>query len=735
MQSIQLLGLRSGLSLFFSFILLILIQAQPSAVFRVHFDMAEHVLTEVALATIQEKAGILDRPEQFRVQLIGHTDRRGNLDYNQALSERRAASVKAQLIEMGFPVERIRMEGLAFLDPLSDAGTEPAMARNRRVEVIIEAAHWNVESTYYSVPTKEPTEIVYRRSGTKIQIPADAFIYPDGSPVGDEVLVQYREFRDAADFMASRIPMQFDYEGAPAYFNSTGMFEIRAYDADGQALNLQPNKELTLDFVQTQLAEGTEFWRFDEAAQRWEAGNNTVQFENSTTRTVPLGTTREQLGFMYLNWPQKGNYSLPVDTLSSLQTAYEMIPELLASAEEFDHQYIPALDFTSFRDRFRNKYSRKGYAGTHYIGHLDPEEVKTNPVYYNVQLKSGLIRDGQYLHRFGDLSGENPELAVFRDNAWQIRSKDLEQLKGISADANFADVQIRSKKKSMKQFVIQLKYDDRLISLTARLCDKNGVGIDQKTARKQYLQYRRQLRIRQDEFDQAISGNIARARFLWPAIQMLLPREVDNMEDKQTGMSRALHVWTPFSQMVKNKDLDLYFGYNGFVAKYGNLFKSELTAGKNPDWRALIDNYDPEIFVTKERFIEVQTAFDNAVPRLRISGLGVFNCDVLNRFKDEQELLASFTDEQGNPLEFQRIEVIHHSLNGLLSFTTSKIYLDLQAANTLVVYAKDGRIFHLSSNELAKLDLQGKRNFVFQVSDIGDYTGNPEVLRKLFDIG
>ena len=141
--------------------------AQPTTIFTVNFDTDKHELTEEAQAVITNETQVAIPAGSYRVQLIGHTDKRGSLDYNQALSERRAESVKKALVEHGFTAQNIQLKGLAFLDPLKDTEEEADFAMNRRVEVIIEASHWNVQSTYYSIPVKEEAEIVYERSALK----------------------------------------------------------------------------------------------------------------------------------------------------------------------------------------------------------------------------------------------------------------------------------------------------------------------------------------------------------------------------------------------------------------------------------------------------------------------------------------------------------------------------------------------------------------------------------------
>ena len=66
---------------------------------------------------------------------IGHTDWTGPEAYNQRLSERRAAAVKAYLIAKGIPANRIHTEGKGEAQPVADNRTREGRAQNRRVEV------------------------------------------------------------------------------------------------------------------------------------------------------------------------------------------------------------------------------------------------------------------------------------------------------------------------------------------------------------------------------------------------------------------------------------------------------------------------------------------------------------------------------------------------------------------------------------------------------------------------
>lgn len=97
------------------------------------FDSAR-ILPEAA-AQLEALAQALsgERLQGRRFRVIGHTDGVGADAYNLALSQRRADSVRAALIEKGIAPERLETEGKGFTQPRPSL--PPEAAEHRRVEV------------------------------------------------------------------------------------------------------------------------------------------------------------------------------------------------------------------------------------------------------------------------------------------------------------------------------------------------------------------------------------------------------------------------------------------------------------------------------------------------------------------------------------------------------------------------------------------------------------------------
>lgn len=67
------------------------------------------------------------------ITLQGHTDNRGTREYNMALSERRANSVKKFMMIMNVPSNQMRVVGYGEEVPAVRGNTEEAFSKNRRV--------------------------------------------------------------------------------------------------------------------------------------------------------------------------------------------------------------------------------------------------------------------------------------------------------------------------------------------------------------------------------------------------------------------------------------------------------------------------------------------------------------------------------------------------------------------------------------------------------------------------
>jgi outer membrane protein OmpA-like peptidoglycan-associated protein len=103
------------------------------------FDFNKATLKPGAREKLSKLAGILlAYPGVFHMEIEGHTDSVGSDDYNQKLSEDRAASVRDYLAEAGIPSDKIlAVRGFGKTRPVTTNDTAEGRQMNRRVEIVI----------------------------------------------------------------------------------------------------------------------------------------------------------------------------------------------------------------------------------------------------------------------------------------------------------------------------------------------------------------------------------------------------------------------------------------------------------------------------------------------------------------------------------------------------------------------------------------------------------------------
>jgi outer membrane protein OmpA-like peptidoglycan-associated protein len=102
------------------------------------FDTNADTVKPAGVESLAQMGDILAKYADDRVQIGGHTDSSGDAQHNQALSEKRAAAVKAVLVARGVKEQQIIVTGFGETKPVADNATADGRAKNRRVELHID---------------------------------------------------------------------------------------------------------------------------------------------------------------------------------------------------------------------------------------------------------------------------------------------------------------------------------------------------------------------------------------------------------------------------------------------------------------------------------------------------------------------------------------------------------------------------------------------------------------------
>jgi len=104
---------------------------------RVFFAFDKSDISSEGTAVLQRQADFMKKYPSLTFTVEGHCDERGTREYNLALGERRATSVKKALVALGVPASRVNTISYGKERPAVVGSNEAAYAQNRRGVTVI----------------------------------------------------------------------------------------------------------------------------------------------------------------------------------------------------------------------------------------------------------------------------------------------------------------------------------------------------------------------------------------------------------------------------------------------------------------------------------------------------------------------------------------------------------------------------------------------------------------------
>ena len=103
----------------------------------IRFDYDKYDIRREDEEILKENAAFLKKNPDMKIQIEGHCDERGTVEYNLALGERRANSTKRYLVSLGITSDRISTISFGKERPLDPGHHEEAWAKNRRAHIVV----------------------------------------------------------------------------------------------------------------------------------------------------------------------------------------------------------------------------------------------------------------------------------------------------------------------------------------------------------------------------------------------------------------------------------------------------------------------------------------------------------------------------------------------------------------------------------------------------------------------
>ena len=103
----------------------------------IHFPYDSSNLDGEGKRILKSNAQILKDKGSLKIQIEGHADQRGGIQYNIALGEKRANAVRRYLEDLGVAGARISVISFGKEKPIDPSNSEEAYAKNRRANFVI----------------------------------------------------------------------------------------------------------------------------------------------------------------------------------------------------------------------------------------------------------------------------------------------------------------------------------------------------------------------------------------------------------------------------------------------------------------------------------------------------------------------------------------------------------------------------------------------------------------------
>ena len=102
----------------------------------IYFEFDSAKLSNDSVAILETHGNFVSRNSAVSVRLEGHADERGSREYNVALGERRAQSVKSVFLLQGATEEQVETISYGEERPVMSGHDEESWSKNRRVELV-----------------------------------------------------------------------------------------------------------------------------------------------------------------------------------------------------------------------------------------------------------------------------------------------------------------------------------------------------------------------------------------------------------------------------------------------------------------------------------------------------------------------------------------------------------------------------------------------------------------------
>ncbi len=666
----------------------------------------------------------------YKVEISAQTDPLGDARVNQQVWQARIQSMRNFLVQQGFTVNQFQVipqnqkELTDFVAPKEDASKRNVVARIYKSVsdkgvvggLSLDTKHFEIEA--------EKEQTVVSESGTKITIPKNAFVDKKGRPVVGKVDLRYVEFRRPVDFILGGLPMDYHHNGEHYDFNSAGMFKITAQQ-QGTEVYLDPSKTIDMDFPLTADLPDLNFYQLDTISKKWTEISKLTKGNEMKISSIDA----------LINGKKTFARDTIVSDLNRILSSYQGMKDCdsvyahlklgIAIANDTTHyqQYYNYVDEVTMR-KYKKELQMNNIKIKKYGKKAD--FYQTLEEGYNEQFTFSPAVSGKEEKGFKitlDKSPANTKISkiiwvpevgsAFSENDFYTRHWNINQIVA-KADKSYNLV--------LNDSLGKIELKNVRAFLEASESPKN---------RDYFLKYTvatlNALALKKGNADKGLHTNLT------------IKNNVEKINDNLKK----------YKLSAKGKELQMKRFMNDFWRMERSLMPADEFAMSEEEWVGYFDTHKKELMdrfeakkespeyekcnkIEREILIkqkEMEAAVDASkatVKNLRISSLGVYNCDQIQRLENPVEVIASYSDEKGSVIDPVFIYIVDSRLNGILrydghyGYSPYRFAYSPKAKTVLLAFDKNGEAYIYNANQFKDLkDESSPVKHQFSLSKIG----------------
>lgn len=122
--------------------------------------------------------------------------------------------------------------------------------------------------------------------------------------------------------------------------------------------------------------------------------------------------------------------------------------------------------------------------------------------------------------------------------------------------------------------------------------------------------------------------------------------------------------------------------------------------------------------------------YPKLVKGLKMSGFGVYNCDQIYRLPNRVNIMANYTDQNGNRINnLNVISMIDLNYNGAFSFDPDYFTCDKKGRNVILLFTDDNKLYAINETAFKKMDIERSGKYEFVMTEITDKVKNAKDLK------